>query len=44
MVQQSYQILGDEDLNDDALAVILRSVPGHDQILFCSGFNFETVG
>lgn len=42
MVQQSYQILGDENLNEAALNAISAYIPQSDRILYCSGFDFES--
>ena len=38
----TYQILGDEGLNEYAMAAILGHIPEGHQILFCSGFDFES--
>ena len=42
MTQNTYQVLGDEELNEDALNAILASAPRSHWILACSGFDFET--
>ncbi len=42
MIQPTYQTLGDENLDEDALDAILAFLPESHQIQFCSGFDWES--
>ena len=42
MTQPSYRVLGDEELNDDALKAVLSTMPRWDRLRYCSGFDFES--
>ncbi len=42
MRRSSYQILGDEKLDEDALRAILALLPASHQIQFCSGFDRQS--
>ena len=43
MTQNTYEVLGDEGLDEGALSAILASVPQSHRILVCSGFDFESM-